>query len=128
MKKILFLMAFSMLFCINAVAKHHACSVGINDEYKGGGFIDTAIKPMSVAEVNKLSDDDYVVMTGYITKKLSSKKYNFTDGKDNITVKIREKVWNGQKVTPKDKIIVYGDLDKDFTSREVDVKSLKIVD
>lgn len=134
MKKFLFLLVVSVLFYGQALAKHQggmhdkSCNMHKVSENFGGGFIDTSMEPMSIAEVKKLSDDSYVVMSGHITKRLGEKKYDFSDGTDNIVIKIKEKVWRGQKVTPKDKITIYGNLDKDFTSNEINVKSLKIID
>ena len=84
------------------------------------------VKPMTVAEVQKLPDDAYVTLSGYITKRLSDDEYNFTDGVNNMTVEIDAKRWMGQTVTPKDKILITGKVDKDLTSQKVEVKSLTL--
>ena len=93
---------------------------------RSGGFVDADAKPMSIAEVMKLSDDAYVTMSGYITKRLSDDEYNFTDGNNNVTLEIKGKVWRGLTVTPKDKIIVVGEVDKDLTSFKIEVKSVSM--
>ena len=96
---------------------------------EGGGFVDNSLKPMSVNEVDKLSDDSYVSMVGHIVRQTGEDKYEFSDGTNSIILKIKPKVWQGQKVSPKDKIMVMGEVDKEFVGkRMVKVKALKIVD
>ena len=132
MKKFLFLLMAGTFLCNPAVAKH-CCSCdecSSAPEYQmakpAGGFVDTEMKPMSVAEVRKLSDDAYVTMAGHIVKRLSSDEYDFTDGTGNVVVKIKGKVWKGLTVTPKDEIIIVGEADKDLTSFKVDAKSISL--
>lgn len=132
MKKILFLLALMTFFSGSALAKHDCdcekyCSkLEHKMMKKQGGFVDTSIKPMSVAEVKKLSDDAYVTLSGYITKRLSDDEYDFTDGTNNLIVEIDDKVWMGQTITPKDKILITGKVDKEFTHLKLDVKSLQM--
>lgn len=132
MKKILLLLVATTFLCNNVYAKHdcdcHEYCAKMEHKMmkKQGGFIDSTAKPMSIAEIQKLSDDSYVTMSGYITKRLSDDKYNFSDGKNNITVEIDNKIWQGQTVTPKDKVLLTGKIDKDLTSLKVDIKSLAI--
>ena len=133
MKKFLFLLIAGTMVCGGAYAKHDCdcsdCRAKMERKMMTGGrggFVDAAAKPLSVAEVQKLSDDAYVTMEGYITKRLSDDEYNFTDGTNNVTVEIDDKDWRGLKVTPKDKIIVNGKVDKDLTSFKVEVKSLTL--
>ena len=133
MKKFLFLLMTSTILCSGAYAKHDCdcseCRTKMERKMNvggQGGFVDTAAKPMSVAEVQKLSDDAYVTMEGYITKRLSDDEYNFTDGINDVTIEIDDKDWRGLKVTPKDKTIVNGKVDKDLTSFKVEVKSITL--
>jgi uncharacterized protein (TIGR00156 family) len=125
MKKILFLMMLgTMLSAPVYVYAKGDCPCAKN-MMQSGGFVDEAsATPISIAEVKKMSDDAYVTMSGYITKRLSDDTYNFTDGKDNLTVEIGKKAWRGQTITPKDKILLQGEVDKDFTSFEVKAKSI----
>lgn len=132
MKKLLFLLAVTTCLAGNVYAKHdcdcrECCSQMEHKMMKNkGGFVDASVKPMTVAEVQKLPDDAYVTLSGYITKRLSDDEYNFTDGVNNITVEIGAKRWMGQTVTPKDKILITGKVDKDLTSQKIEVKSLTL--
>ncbi|NUC53561.1 NirD/YgiW/YdeI family stress tolerance protein, partial [Escherichia coli] len=44
-----------------------------------------------------------------------------------IVTDIDESVWAGQNVSPEDKVIIEGELDKDLNSVELDVKTLKLL-
>ena len=132
MKKSLFVL-FGMMFLFNGVAQaEQRCGECVCGSYSKdnfmGGFVDSDLKPMSVDEVDKMSDDSYVFMVGHIVKQVGDEKYEFSDGTNSIILKIKPKIWQGQKVTPKDKIMIMGEVDKDFVSkREVKVKSLKLI-
>ncbi|SQI42381.1 Uncharacterized conserved protein [Providencia alcalifaciens] len=62
-----------------------------------------------------------------LVKQLDKKHYEFTDGTGTITVEISQKRFNGVNVTPKDKIEIRGEVDKDWNSKEIDVKQLQII-
>ena len=130
MKKFLFLLSVATLISSAAYAKHDCdCSHCGDDSYKmmsRGGFNDVAAQPMSVANVLKQSEDAYVTMHGVITKRLSDDKYNFSDGTGNIILEIKDKIWHGQIVSPKDKVAVFGVVEESGGQTIVDVKSLKL--
>lgn len=134
MKKILFVLLCSNLLLISNAYAGYRCGECVcmgerESMQEGGGFVDNSLKPMSVNEVDKLSDDSYVAMVGHIVRQTGEDKYEFSDGTNSIILKIKPKVWQGQKVSPKDKIMVMGEVDKEFVGkRMVKVKALKIVD
>ena len=121
MKKFLFLLAVMVAVGFNAQAKHDS------KHCTGGGFVDTSVPLMSVADVLKHKEDTYVMMQGYITKQLGGDQYSFTDGKDNIILEIDDKYWKGQTVSPKDMINIGGEIEKDDGKTVIDVKSLNLV-
>jgi len=132
MKKFLFLLLAGVTLSTAAYAKHHCnCEgCGRQAEYKNsgkGGFFDTTAKPTGVADLKKLNDDAIVVLEGYIVRQISDDEYTFTDNTGTVTVEIDEKDWRGQRITPKNKIMLKGTLDKDDDALSVDVKSLSIV-
>lgn len=131
MKKFLYFLAVGLIFSGGAYAKHKcgcdACDYKVSHKMsQKGGFSDASAKIMTVAEVKKLPDDTYVTVTGYLTERIGDDEYNFTDGKNDITVEIDDKYWQGQHVTPKDKIIINGRIDKGFTGISIDAKSVRL--
>lgn len=89
-----------------------------------GGFSGPTISAISVAEAKKLSDDTPVVLVGKIEKNLGSDKYSFRDKTGDITIEIDDDEWNGLTVGPNDTVEIRGEIDKDFTSIEVDVDAI----
>lgn len=92
-----------------------------------GGFIGPNSGEMTVAKALDMSDDSWVILRGNIVKQLDHKHYEFTDGTGTINLEISEKRWNGVNVTPKDKVEIRGKIDKDWNSREVEVKQIQII-
>lgn len=124
MKKTLFLALFAVLSCLNTYAKSDD---GCDMSNGRGGFINTDARSLSIAEVMKMPEDSYVTLQGYITKRVGDKKYHFSDGTTEIPVEIGHKVWQGQTITPKDKVIIFGEIDREDGQRVVEVKSLMMV-
>ncbi|CAG9431595.1 YgiW/YdeI family stress tolerance OB fold protein [Providencia alcalifaciens] len=92
-----------------------------------GGFSGPNASETTVAKALELSDNSWVVLRGNLVKQLDKKHYEFTDGTGTITVEISQKRFNGVNVTPKDKIEIRGEVDKDWNSKEIDVKQLQII-
>ena len=92
-----------------------------------GGFSGPNNSETTVAKALDMSDDSWVILRGNIVKQLDNKHYEFTDGTGTITLEISPKRWNGVNVTPTDKIEVRGKIDKDWNSREVEVKQVQII-
>ena len=121
MKKFYFLLAIGLFLSGASYAK------GSGGFVAQGGFVDNHIAVMSISDVRKQPEDVYVSMQGYITKRLSDDTYDFTDGTDNIVVEIDDDVWRGQMISPKEKVMVYGETDIDDGLFMVEVKSIRIV-
>lgn len=103
-----------------------AGTVHAGDHAKKGGWQDNAESQISsVQEVRAMQDDAKVAMKGKIEKRLKHDKYQFRDGTGFIIVEIDDDVWNGQNVTPQDTIWIFGELDSNPETPEVDVKRLK---
>mgnify|MGYP002067290956 CR=1 FL=1 len=64
-------------------------------------------------------------MRGNIEKRVSDDDYIFRDATGTMKVDIDHKRWEGQNITPKDKVEIQGELDKDFNSVELDVKKIR---
>lgn len=92
-----------------------------------GGFSGPNSSETTVDKALELSDDSWVVLRGNIVKQLDNKHYEFTDGTGTITLEISQKRWNGINVTPADKVEISGEIDKDWNSREVEVKQIQLI-
>ncbi|AUL89603.1 TIGR00156 family protein [Escherichia coli] len=81
----------------------------------------------TVAQAKELKDDAWVILEGSIVKKVGDERYEFRDNSGTIVTDIDDSVWAGQNVSPKDKVRIEGEIDKDLSSVEVDVKALKLL-
>ncbi len=103
-----------------------ALASGFTGPQQAGGFQGPGLAPSSVAEALKLNDDTPVVLIGQIEKSLGDEKYLFKDASGSVTVEIDNEDWRGVTVTPKDTIVLQGEIDKDFFKTEIDVDSVAL--
>ncbi|AKA37881.1 YgiW/YdeI family stress tolerance OB fold protein [Yersinia ruckeri] len=89
-----------------------------------GGFQGPNATSTTVDKVKSMRDNTRVTLQGNIEERLTHDTYTFRDSTGTITVDIDAKRWNGQTLTPKDKVQIEGKVDKDWNSVEVDVKSI----
>lgn len=104
----------------------NAFAAGFQGQANMGGFQGPGLQPSSVAEALKLNDDTPVVLVGQIEKSLGGEKYLFKDATGSVTVEIDNEDWRGVNVTPKDTIVLQGEVDKDFFKTEIDVDSVAL--
>ena len=78
----------------------------------------------TVAQAKKAYDDTYVSLSGYIVNKVGDEKYTFKDSTGQIRVEIDDDIWNGLQASPKTKVKIYGQVDKDDGKIEIDVKRI----
>ncbi|WP_346825828.1 YgiW/YdeI family stress tolerance OB fold protein [Serratia inhibens] len=90
-----------------------------------GGFSGPSTALTTVDKVKSMSDDAWVMLQGNIEQRVGDDTYTFRDASGTLTVEIDKKRWNGQTITPKDKVQLEGKVDKDWSSVEVDVKNIK---
>ena len=90
-----------------------------------GGFSGPSAALTTVDKVKSMSDDAWVMLQGNIEQRVGDDTYTFRDASGTLTVEIDKKRWNGQTITPKDKVQLEGKVDKDRSSVEVDVKNIK---
>ena len=103
-----------------------ALASGFTGPQQAGGFQGPGLAPSSVAEALKLNDDTPVVLVCQIEKSLGDEKYLFKDASGSVTVEIDNEDWRGVTVTPKDTIVIQGEIDKDFFKTEIDVDSVAL--
>ncbi len=104
----------------------NAFAAGFQGQANMGGFQGPGLQPSSVSEALKLNDDTPVVLIGQIEKSLGGEKYLFKDATGSVTVEIDNEDWRGVNVTPKDTIVIQGEVDKDFFKTEIDVDSVAL--
>lgn len=90
-----------------------------------GGFAGPSAPRVPVDKVKSLDDDTWVTLQGNIEQRVGDDTYTFRDASGTLTVEIDHKRWNGQTITPQDKVQLEGKVDKDWNSVEVDVKNIK---
>lgn len=111
MKKVFTLVS---LFALSSFA-----NAGFNENQAvGGGFsqdgktLPSAIT--TVAQALKAQDDAPVQLTGYITRQIDNDEFMFKDSSGEIKIDVEDEAWQGQNITPKNKITIYGKVDKDW--------------
>lgn len=90
-----------------------------------GGFAGPSATLTTVDKVKSMSDDTWVMLQGNIEQRVGDDTYTFRDATGTLTVEIDKKRWNGQTITPKDKVQLEGKVDKEWSNLEVDVKNIK---
>lgn len=98
---------------------------GSTTQQTQGGFIGPSAATYTVEQAKKLSDDTKVILTGNIVQHIGGKDYLFKDNTGTITVEISAHKWNGLTVTPEDVVEISGEIDKDFTSIEIEVYQIR---
>ncbi len=83
---------------------------------------------VSVEEARKLPDDTRVVLRGYIVDHLRSDHYTFRDETGRIAVEIDDDNWHGLDVGPDDRVEIYGEVDRDFSSVEIEVNRIILIE
>lgn len=119
-------------------------SINANSAQPQGGFQDPAAVATSVSKggfkgpnakhvihdvVSALnaSDDAKIALTGYIISSVSNDEYIFRDQTGDIKVEIDDDLWRGETVTPDTKVIIRGEVDKDWSEVTIDADTLEVV-
>lgn len=80
---------------------------------------------VTVKEAKEMKDDSWVTVRGTIEKRLSDDDYLFRDETGTLSVEIDDKTWQGQSVSPKDKVELQGEIDKAFNDAQLEVKQVR---
>ncbi len=87
--------------------------------------IDSSTNIITIVHAKKLGDDQYVTLRGNIVQHLYKDNYVFQDKTDKINIEIDHDKWQGLSVGANDLVEIYGKIDKDKRSIEIDVKSIR---
>jgi uncharacterized protein (TIGR00156 family) len=71
--------------------------------------------------------DDTAVLQGQIVKRLQDELYEFKDASGTINVEIDDEHWPAQAISETAVVKISGEVDRDLTSREIDVEYLELV-
>ena len=75
----------------------------------------------TVEKAKTMRDDTNVTLQGKIVQSLGGEKYLFRDSTGDIVIEIDHDKWMGLAVSDKDVVTIYGEVDKDWNSIEIDV-------
>lgn len=93
----------------------------------GGGFNGPSVSVVTVEQAKGLKDDTYVTLRGNIQQQVGEELYIFSDGSGSINIEIDDEDWNGQNIAPEDMVEIKGEIDKGWTSIEIDVDQVNKV-
>lgn len=112
---------------LGAFAQQQGFVAPAGQGYSQGGFSGPTPGLSSVAQAKTLRDDAWVVLEGNIIKQVGHELYEFRDTSGTVNVDIDDKYWLGQTVSPGTKVRIEGEIDKDWNSVEIDVKTLHVL-
>ncbi|MFP6797861.1 MAG: NirD/YgiW/YdeI family stress tolerance protein [Pseudomonas sp.] len=92
--------------------------------YTGPG---AATQVTTVAAALDAADDTPAVLQGQIVKRLQEELYEFKDASGTINVEIDDEHWPAQAISETAVVKISGEVDRDLTSREIDVEYLELV-
>lgn len=103
-------------------------SEGYAKQNNGGGFTGPSVEIITVEQAKGMSDDTFVVLQGNIKQNIGDELYVFTDSSGSINIEIDDDDWNGVSVGPDDLVEIRGEIDKGWTSIEIDVDQVRKID
>lgn len=128
MKKALIISALLALGTTTAFAQQGGFSgPSTSTTEQSGGFTGPKASVATVAQAKQMRDDSKVTLRGNIVQHLGKDKYLFKDATGQITIEIDDEDWRGVKVGPNDQVEIYGEVDKDWNSVEIDVDVVRKV-
>ncbi|MBS9424865.1 YgiW/YdeI family stress tolerance OB fold protein [Photorhabdus caribbeanensis] len=89
-----------------------------------GGFVDQNARISTTQQVKNMRDDSWVVLEGHIESRIHSDHFIFRDNAGIVEVEVDHKYWNGQTITPQDRVRLEGEVDKEWNGMTVDVKKV----
>jgi uncharacterized protein (TIGR00156 family) len=89
-----------------------------------GGFTGPS-NVVTVEQAKSLKDDAKVTLQGTIESHIGGENYIFKDATGSMEVEIDNRRWAGQTISATDRVEIYGEIDKDWTSLTIDVKRIR---
>lgn len=117
------LIALTSILAVSGLAVAQGGFQSGNAPTKGGFISGNEITTVQAAK--QARDDSFVSIEGHIVKSLGDDDFLFRDlAGQEIRIDVSDKAWNGQTITPNDRIIIQGKVDKDSFSTEIEVKNI----
>lgn len=113
--------------CFGVSAQQEGFVAPAGEGYSQGGFKGPSPEVASVAQAKTQRDDAWVVLEGNIIRQVGHELYEFKDATGTINVDIDDKRWMGQTLSPENKVRIEGEVDKDWNSVEIDVKTVRVI-
>ena len=81
----------------------------------------------TVATAQEAADDSWVTLTGKILRQVSSERYLFQDATGTMIIEIDQEDWRQVRVNPETVIRISGEVDRDWTTTELEVEMVELV-
>ncbi|QBQ64381.1 NirD/YgiW/YdeI family stress tolerance protein [Actinobacillus indolicus] len=75
----------------------------------------------TVAKAKRAYDNTPASISGYIVKQIDEDTFIFKDSTGQIQIDVDDDAWNGLNVSAKNKVRIYGEVDKDDGRTQIDV-------
>lgn len=124
MKKQLIVTLGALLLSTSVLAANNSSTGG---GFQGPSLNDNLNTVEDVMNASWLTDGTPVTLIGHLTHSLGGERYMFADDTGKMPVKIDSDEWNGQTITPKLKVKINGEIEKNDSINAVDVDSVQIL-
>lgn len=114
--------ALIIAFCASGA---WAQGTGGGDGAQDGGYYGPGPDLVTVKEAKTMRDDAPVALQGRLVESLGGEHYLFKDQTDTIKVEIDRKRWAGQNIGPDDLVEIHGEIDKEWSRVEIEVKRIR---
>lgn len=88
------------------------------------GFFDENSAVKTVKEALDAKDNTFVILEGNIVNQIDDDEFMFRDVSGEVKIDVSKRAWNGQTISPQDKIQIRGKVDKEWNKTEIDVKQI----
>jgi uncharacterized protein (TIGR00156 family) len=89
-----------------------------------GGFTGPSTV-VTVEQAKSMKDDEKVTLRGTIESHIGGDKYIDQDASGTIEIEIDDRRWAGQTISATDRVEIFGEIDTDWNSVEIDVKRIR---
>lgn len=78
----------------------------------------------TVAKAKRAYDNTPASISGYIVKQIDEDTFIFKDSTGQIHIDVDDEVWSGLNINAKNKVRIYGEVDKDDGRTQIDVRRI----